>query len=325
MIAKLGSRNIHHFAHKGGDDNCNTETYLHKLGKYLLKKKFDESDEFLINYKRTAKCALYNSCDSSNVKEYECIRYVDTPINLKRYFDTCEEEQTIDDFRADLLLSDSTGRHKDKVLLEICVSHECTEKKKLSGYRIIELRIKSEADLFNMLSAPISENENNKFYGFKQEISNTTARYKRRISRFALLTNGKVYVNFSSDCIVKLHDKNAVLELNIDDSEERLLGYSGQPRLLDDDFRQMNGVGVNAYVIGLVYAINLGCKIKNCTLCKYSGSIFYSPFHCRMSMKYGTPFSPDRQRDAAKCPYYSPHLRIALINKIIPKLPIVKI
>ena len=37
MVAKLGHKNIHHFAHKSGDEFCSSETYLHKLGKLLLK------------------------------------------------------------------------------------------------------------------------------------------------------------------------------------------------------------------------------------------------------------------------------------------------
>lgn len=319
MIAKLGKKNIHHFAHKGGDDSCNTETYLHKLGKYLLWRKFEESGEFLIKYGRTSKCSRYDTCDLC--KEYECTRHLDTPIDLKRYFDTCTEEQAIDDFRADLLLSDSTGRHNDKILLEIRVSHECTEEKKLSGNRIIEMRIKSEEDLFALLAAPIEENENNKFFGFKREINNTTARYSRRIARFVMLPSGKVYVNFYSVCLETLQDKRAVFELIIDES--RLFELTSG--LADDEIRQMNGTGINAYVIGLVYAINSGCKLKNCSLCKYSGSRFYQDFYCCMSRKFGTPHVPDRQSDAAKCRYYSPYHRIALINKIIPRIHIVKI
>lgn len=319
MIAKLGKKNIHHFAHKGGDDSCNKETYLHKLGKYLLKKKFEENGEFPIKYERTSKCSAYRTCRFC--KEYKCTHHLDTPIDLKRYFDTCTEEQTIGDFRADLLLSDSTGRHKNKILLEIRVSHECTEEKKLSGNRIIEMRIKSEEDLFALLDAPIEENESYKFFGFKREINNTTARYTRRMPRFVMLSNGKVYVNFYSVCLETLQDKKASLELIIDDSQLFEL-TSG---LADDEIRQMNGTGINAYVIGLVYAINSGCKLKNCSLCKYSGSSFYQDFYCCMSRKYGTPYIPDRQSDAAKCKYYSPYHRIALINKIIPKIPIVKI
>lgn len=92
-----------------------------------------------------------------------------------------------------------------------------------------------------------------------------------------------------------------------------------------DDIKQMNGVGVNAYVIGLVYAINNGHKLKNCSLCKYSGSSFYQDFYCCMSRKYGTPHVPDRQSDATKCQYYSPYHRMALINRIIPKITIAKI
>ena len=36
MVAKLGHKNIYHFAHKSGDEFCSSETYLHKLGKFRL-------------------------------------------------------------------------------------------------------------------------------------------------------------------------------------------------------------------------------------------------------------------------------------------------
>jgi len=320
MIAKLGSKKIHHFAHKGGDDSCNTETYLHKLGKYLLKKKFDENGEFLIRYMRASKCSLFHACGFYS--KHECMRHIDEPINLKKYFDTCEEEQTIDDFRADLLLSDSTGRHGDKILLEIRVSHECTEEKKLSGYRIIEMRIKSEEDLFGLLSSPIEENESNKFFGFKREVKNKTERYSRSLPRFVMLSNGKVYVNFHSDCANELHDKRAKAEFIIDERKQTPDDFL---ELLGDDIRQMNGIGITAYVIGLVYAIGLGYKFKNCSLCKYSGSGFYQDFYCCMSNKYGTPRVPSRQEDAPKCQYYNPYNRIRLINRIIPNLSFAKI
>lgn len=131
MIAKLGSKNMHHFAHKSGDESCNMETYLHMLGKHLLKKKFEESDKFEIRYDRTSKCSRYHTCDFC--KEYECIKHIDSPINLKEYFDTCKEEQEIDDFRADLLLTNGTKPCNNKILLEIRVSHKCTEEKNSQG------------------------------------------------------------------------------------------------------------------------------------------------------------------------------------------------
>ena len=35
MVAKLGDKKSHHFAHKVNDVSCNSETYLHKLAKLL--------------------------------------------------------------------------------------------------------------------------------------------------------------------------------------------------------------------------------------------------------------------------------------------------
>lgn len=46
MVAKLGHKNIHHFAHKSGDESCFSETYLHKLGKLLSRNKFKNLQRF---------------------------------------------------------------------------------------------------------------------------------------------------------------------------------------------------------------------------------------------------------------------------------------
>ena len=61
MIPKLGNLREHHFAHKAAC-SCNSETYLHKLGKILLKKKWDESPEFYIRYMQRVKCGKYKDC-----------------------------------------------------------------------------------------------------------------------------------------------------------------------------------------------------------------------------------------------------------------------
>lgn len=41
MIPRMGKVRSRHFAHRGDEDNCGNETYLHKLAKRLIKEKFD--------------------------------------------------------------------------------------------------------------------------------------------------------------------------------------------------------------------------------------------------------------------------------------------
>lgn len=46
MIPRMGKVRSRHFAHRGDEDNCGNETYLHKLAKRLIKEKFDREGAF---------------------------------------------------------------------------------------------------------------------------------------------------------------------------------------------------------------------------------------------------------------------------------------
>lgn len=50
MSPVLGDKREHHFRHTAGN-SCNGETYLHKLGKKIIKIRFDQSQSFLIKYR----------------------------------------------------------------------------------------------------------------------------------------------------------------------------------------------------------------------------------------------------------------------------------
>ena len=73
--------------------------------------------------------------------------YVDLTVDLKRYYDTCAEEQEIDGFIADLLLTHSKKADIPPVLIEICVTHPCDDEKRKSGLKIIEVTIKKEQEV----------------------------------------------------------------------------------------------------------------------------------------------------------------------------------
>ena len=112
MVAKIGNGGrVQHFAHKS-DFSCNSESYLHKLAKLLIRKKFMSSDTFPIIFKRDITC-----CESITCPLYETYmcREEEKEIisDLKSYngqviYDTCKEEVTVGGFRPDLLLSCST-------------------------------------------------------------------------------------------------------------------------------------------------------------------------------------------------------------------------
>lgn len=319
MLPRLGNSRRHHFYH-AIETSCDGESYLHKLAKILLKERFDNSDSFPIEFRRTLSCVNSEICPfCSN----QCVEDRYESFDLKDYYDTCQEEQSVGDYVADLLLSDSTGRYSQSVLIEILVTHRCVQEKVDSGLKIIEIPVKSEEDIMNIISSPLREmseayfhgwekepDGNARFYGMGRKSSKKTELISRYISRFVLFENGSMYVSNYDDLpsCSELHNKrnrNSVLELNVDAD---LLAP------------------VSPYELGIVKAIDLGFNVKSCTLCKYHRSGFdhmaAMPIFCCMSKKYGTPIYPD-QKEAQSCQYYYPdQTRIETIRDEMKKVPI---
>ena len=289
MVAKLGARKQHHFAHKSDGTSCSSESYLHKLGKMIIKKMFDESDHFYIEYKAKYKCDKEKHCPL--FRELYCEEEHINKQDLKRWYHKCEEEQSIGDFKADLLLSNDKLDINKSLLIEICVTHECTQEKKESGYKIIEININSEKDVKNLLKSDaiketIGYNKNDikiKFYNFKNEFE---GQFKEHIIKFRLFKSGKAHVETKSQHKELEVKENSIVEI---------------------DFCQ--NVNYNmAYEIGLSYANeSYNNRFKNCKLCKYyktdtrSNSIY--PTICALCKKFGTPEQPD-QTFAESCQYY---------------------
>ena len=78
-------------------------------------------------------------------------------IDLKQFYDTCTEEAQIDGFVADLLLTNSNNPKIQPLLIEICVTHACEEDKIKSGLKIIEITIKKEKEVVDVLEKELLE------------------------------------------------------------------------------------------------------------------------------------------------------------------------
>ena len=136
MTPHMGKIRKWHFTHKANLQNCNYETYLHKIAKARIKAAFDNNPHFYIQYDVPVHCDKFD-CDVADCKECRTIQYMS--FDLKKWYDTCEEEVVYKNFRADLLLSSSTTRNRPPILLEIYVSHKSTQEKIGDGVRIIEI------------------------------------------------------------------------------------------------------------------------------------------------------------------------------------------
>ena len=304
MVAKLGKKNAHHFAHKR-DESCNTETYLHKLAKKMLKKKFDESHIFEIEYKREVTCSKCTSCPFYNEKD--CYEMIPEKFNLKEFYNICIEEEKIGNYRADLLLKNEEN-NDPPILIEIHVTHESTYEKLNSNYKIIEISIQTEDDIRKLMTHSISENENDPIFfnkNFKRKSNKTRSLGKKRLSRFCLFKRGETFVpNIEYiSCNDEKKNQEAALELRID-------SYTS--------YYQWN---IEGYDFGIVKARQMGYEIKNCSLCEHIHihNISKGPISCKLSFEKS--LFPDLKNDI-QCPYFK--LNSDRVKKIEQSMPPIK-
>lgn len=282
LTPKIGKVRVPHFSHKP-NVNCSNESYLHKLSKRILIQKFYESPEFIIRLRKKYDCVESQVC---RYNSENCLRVKNVEFNLKQFYDTCQEEQTVEDFRSDILISDSTGRYKDPILIEIYCTHKSSSHKLNSGLRIIEIKVESEDDVMRLLDYDLEENEKVKFIGFNRESKESHTIGKPILSRFVLYQSGEVDIIDSISCMDRniKHDHTSLLELNIIP-----FGWERWRTVLE---------------WGMIKSWDLGYKFKNCLLCKHHELFNYDqPILCRLNISKHTPFHP-KQTDCLQCQYY---------------------
>lgn len=142
MTPHMGKIRRWHFAHKN-IGNCSYESYLHNLAKIKIREAFLSDEPFLLAYNAKALCSAI--CPFIDSPKCDGVKFVE--FDLRQFYDTCEIEAPYHQFRADLLLYSSMRPNLPPVLLEIMVTHKCTEDKIKDGTRIIEIPIHSEDDI----------------------------------------------------------------------------------------------------------------------------------------------------------------------------------
>ena len=148
MVASLkDERKKKHFRHKN-KVQCDFDYYLHDLSEHLFKEAYDSAEEFFLCYSIDVEC----SNTSCQYKNGNCIeRNQAMVLNLKEWYQNCNLEKNIigkdgNEYRADILLT-SNKPNIPPLLIEIFVTHECTESKKNSGLWIIEPKIYTEEEI----------------------------------------------------------------------------------------------------------------------------------------------------------------------------------
>lgn len=286
MIAKLGDIKKHHFAHKN-DCTCNGETYLHKLAKRLIKEKFDTSKEFKIEVFQQYKCCKHETCPSYDSKTCHSGTY--KWYDLKKYYTKCKEEVIIKKdnttIRADILLT--KDEKTPPLMIEICVTHECTEEKKKLGYRIIEIPIKTEKDIQTILNEAWST-KTLKFMNFNDHTIIEEPLQNKKMNRFVLFQDDRFQLN-DSDC----SDEARMYS----DSRLELIFF---PKPSKRNYPSYNDSEL-FIKYGLSYAINkfVNFRKDNCIFCNH-----YRLRRCIISKESHTPPYPE-WTIAEYCKYYT--------------------
>ena len=144
MIPVLGKKRVHHFRHK--TDACSYESYIHELWKHYVYEQWHNLQHIRITYLvenycgNSEKCKLKEKCVSFNCNK----SYTTETIDLKEKYDTCKIEGVYKDYRADILLSNSSHPEIIPTFIEICYKHACEEQKQNSGIPIIELKVSND-------------------------------------------------------------------------------------------------------------------------------------------------------------------------------------
>ena len=264
MSAVLGEKREHHFRHK--ETHCSWESYLHKLGKLKLMQRFLSQNEFIIKYYVEYHCDKTKECKLEPIyKDKRCNRRELIAIDLKKLYDTCEEEVLYKGYRADLMLSCKEHPEREPIFLEISVTHDCEPEKLDSDIQIIELKISDEKDVLRPLveedslfgrsdsKHPYDFNAlpTIRFYNFKRKFETI-----RPFERFWIVKDehGILRGNCTQDdlnCknVANNHKHNSIYEIAIP---------SGIV---------VNNCKPNPYEFGMMKANYAGVEVKHCGIC----------------------------------------------------------
>lgn len=272
LIARLGKVKVHHFAHKKAL-TCSEETYLHSLGKRLFFDNYSDCLEkqkpFTIEIYQKRICNHYENEIGLKCKLSKAMSKFD----LTKYFDKISIEKREDSFIADILLI--SKNNKEKLFVEIAVSHLSSEQKLTSDYRIIELEIDNETDFEPIKRKHLSVKDSNiRFINFEpKEINDSLCAGNCQIeyNLIALYKDGR--------CLLKDGQNLKQIKTLLAGEKEDVAKY----KIVEDkgfDYSDLFKKAVATYS-------QLGLKVKNCFVCRYhalNNSWYYGegvPIFCK--------------------------------------------
>ena len=294
MIPHMGKKHRWHFVHKN-NRNCSYESYLHKIAKIKIREAFLSSEHFLLSYNAKAICSL--ECpfiDSPKCQEEKAVEF-----DLRRYYDTCEIEATYHQYRADLLLTSSTNPKTPPLLIEIMVTHKCTEDKTGDGVRIIEIPIQSDEQIDNIVRACkfTAVREKPFIYSYSSE-RNITLYNFNKVESFDPTESFNKYEDYYSrynTIVFWLNKKGQFRSFNC-------LCYEIRKKLPSNVHYYISDIATPFKEIFQGFS-KRGVKIRNCFLCKFSKQDTCGDRLCVLYKKHNLPRKPSPYC-ADSCPHY---------------------
>jgi len=295
MTPHMGKVRRWHFVHKN-TAHCSYESYLHTLAKIRIREAFLSSEQFLLSYNAKALCSL--SCPFIDSPKCEGEKHVE--FDLRKFYDTCEIEAPYRQYRADLLLSSSINPNRPPILIEIMVTHKCTEDKISDGVRIIEIPIHSEEHIDNIVnSGKLSAVRDRHFIFHSDKEQDQITLYNfNKVESFNPESKFDEYEDY-------FRRRNTIVFW---------LNQWGQFRSFDCHCYEVSKKlppNVHYYITEIATPFKeilqefskRGVKIRNCFLCRFSKQDYYGDRLCVLYKKYNLPRKPSPY-SAGTCPHY---------------------
>ncbi len=294
MTPHMGKVRRWHFVHKN-TGNCSYESYLHKLAKIKIRQAFLSSEHFLLSYNAKAICSF--NCPF--IFSPKCEGEKPVEFDLRKFYDTCEIEANFHQYRADLLLTSSTNPKVPPTLIEIRVTHKCTEDKISDGVRIIEIPIQSEEHIDNVVNncKLIATRDSQVSYSSSNERRITLYNFNK-VESFDPIGRFDEY----GDCFNR---KNTIVFW---------LNNQGQFCSFDCNCYEVSKKlppNVHYYITDIATPFKeilqefskRGVKIRNCFLCRFCKQDSWGDRLCVLYKKHDLPRKPSPY-SAVSCPHY---------------------
>ena len=257
---------------------------------------FNQKKQILLSMKTYEKCDKYDNCifhDEKDCKMPKTIQF-----DLKKYYSNCIIEHKYEGFVADLYCENKTNSNQP-IFIEIFVTHECTQEKKESGIRIIEIKIQSEEDILSIVnSTSLDEGEKNRLYNFRRK-DILVNYFVQPFQKYILYHSLKSYV-----------DRDIFTCRNYNENRKGIYEISME---YDDCIPYFINSG-GLYGVGKVKAYLDGYLKKDCQLCKWQAEDMSGNQFCKLYKKCGNP-KYCNENDSTKCTMFRENTQI--INNAI--------